>query len=85
MRQLSLANQFLKKSAVMDHRLAQVFGAGLTLSLTERDIVGRTVILKDHRVVHRDICRPVITTCAPSSTKRLLLYFQLLIFQSTRR
>jgi hypothetical protein len=31
----------------MNHRLAQIFGAGLALSLTERDVVGRPVILKD--------------------------------------
>jgi len=43
----------------MDHCLAQIFGIGLALSLTERDVVGRSIILKHQRVVHRDICRPL--------------------------
>jgi hypothetical protein len=34
----------------MDHCLAQIFGVGQSLCLTERDVVGRPAILKNRLV-----------------------------------
>ena len=67
--QLWLANQFLEKRPVVNHCLAEIFCAGLPPCLTERYFVCRPVILKNQRMVHGDICRPLfkvtyrITTC----------------------
>jgi hypothetical protein len=56
-RHLWLCNQLLKQSAVVNHRLAQIFGAGLPLRLKKCAPVRRTVIFENERMVHRDIRR----------------------------
>src|ERR1051326_3459829 len=43
----------------MDHCLAQVFGVGLPLRLTNRDCMGRPVIFHNQWMVHGNICRPL--------------------------
>jgi hypothetical protein len=58
--QLGFANQFLKKSPVMNHCLAQVFSVGLSLSLTNRDFVGRPVICENQWMVHGNIGRSLL-------------------------
>jgi hypothetical protein len=54
-RWLWLADQLFKKRAVMNHGLAQVFGAGLPAFLTKSALVGSTVIFEDQRMIHGDI------------------------------
>jgi hypothetical protein len=55
-RRFWFADQLLKKRAVMNHGLAQVFGAGLPTCLTKRASVGGAVILENQWMIHRDIC-----------------------------
>src|SRR5664280_3645648 len=43
-RTFRLADQLLEEGPVMDHRLAQLFGAGLTPGLPKRDRVGRAIV-----------------------------------------
>jgi hypothetical protein len=56
-RRLWLADQLLKKRPVMNHGLAQVFGAGLPPRLTKRALVGCTVIFENQWMIHGDIRR----------------------------
>src|SRR5271157_806070 len=53
-RRFRLVDQLLKKRAVMNHSLAQVFGAGLPLRLTNRGLVGCTVICENQWIIHRN-------------------------------
>jgi hypothetical protein len=50
-----LAHHLFKKRAVMNHGLAQIFGAGLSLCLTDRRGMGPSVIIENQRMVRRDV------------------------------
>src|ERR1700730_1639757 len=52
---LWLADQLLKKGPVVNHGLAQVFGASLSPRLTKRALVGCPVIFENQWMAHRDI------------------------------
>ena len=43
----------------MNHCLAQVFGGGLPPRLPKRDLVSRSVVFQNQRMIHGDICRPL--------------------------
>ena len=49
---LWLTDKVLKKSPVMNHRLAQFFRAGLSQCLAKRDSVGCSVIFHNQWMVH---------------------------------
>src|SRR5580698_7406915 len=52
-----LADEFLKKGAVMNHDLAQVFGAGLALRAAKSALVGCTIIFENARMTDGDLRR----------------------------
>jgi len=62
----------------VNHCLAQIFRVGLALSLTERDVVGRSVIFYNQRMIHRDICRALfkvtyrVAACRHHIAKQLI-------------
>src|SRR5579859_7861651 len=52
---LGLAGKLIKKSAVMDHRLAQIFGGGLAAGMANGDPVRSSVVLDEQGMIHGDI------------------------------
>ena len=50
-----LADEFLKKRSVMNHDLAQVFGAGLPLRAAKRALVGGAIVLENLWMIYGDI------------------------------
>jgi hypothetical protein len=53
----------------VDHRLTQIFRTGLPPRLPYRDVVSGTVVLKNHWVIHGDICRPLIEVTERVATR----------------
>lgn len=60
MGQLRLAGQILKKRPKMNHCLAQVLGRGVSKPLANRDFVSVAIVVDHHRMVHQNICRPLL-------------------------
>jgi hypothetical protein len=54
---LPARHQFLEKRPVMNHGLAQIFGAGLPARLTKRASMRRAIIFDNQRMIHGDIRR----------------------------
>src|SRR5580704_17548118 len=55
-RDLWLADKLFKESPVVDHCLAQLFGAGLPKRLPHRDAVTGAIIFHNQWMIHRNIC-----------------------------
>jgi hypothetical protein len=47
--------QFVKQGAIVDHRPPQVFGAGLSATVAQRNVVRRTIVLYDHRMIDGNV------------------------------
>jgi len=53
------SEQVIEQRPEVDHRLAKLFGAGLSATSTERDLLRRSIILDHVRVLDRYVSRPL--------------------------
>ena len=48
-------HQVFKERAIMDHRLTQILGIGLPACMAYGDVMGRTIILYNFRVINGQV------------------------------
>jgi hypothetical protein len=52
--------QVVEQRSVVDHRLTQLLGAGLSVASVNRDPVGRSIVLDHRRMLHGYVGRPLL-------------------------
>lgn len=57
---VGLMHQVLKECAIVNHRAAQIFSAGLPARMTQCDRMCRTIILRHHGMIDLDIGRALL-------------------------
>ena len=54
------SEQVVEQRSEVDHRLTQLLGAGLSVASSDRDLVGRSIVLDHRRMLHGYVGRPLL-------------------------
>ena len=66
---LVFVEQFLKQHAIVNHRLSQVFCAGLACAVPQCNVVRGTIVIDDDWIIDGQVCCPLFELSNRISTR----------------